>query len=603
MTIQTRRGRQTTAFGGSYQNPTGAITDYTAFGRGLAAGITPGVKFLKEQETERKEQEAEEKLRREKEMLERKTGAASINTSYANYAVEAASAGSNLNKKLSGYAQGTRDFYLSDNATLDDRKFFDSSFAVMNKSSINKLGLILGSYGDKNSDFEAFENNVSLGTYKDKDGNISRVNHTDFIKALSSGEFEYTDNKKYNANEYKTFISYKTKDGSTVTVDLSKIKEEDIIGNLAFKSDSNDLIKGSAGKALKLANNFVTKKQSYTPEQLSVAAGIQVDVLNYITEAKDPENNFYNHAVRDAINKTKITKGQFANFNFNGVDLLKPDKFNKDNLIKNIMSANADISFRDAEEYAEEELERVKDGFLENYLTEQALISSGGVFYKNEAEGDYTLMSALQPRKTTTRPPRTIKDPAKDLFNIIENNKTSEKNIVSSMFSGRKFNLTGIKVGDQLAGTFTTSFDGFNKKIEPSTNPNSKAKRITFTGKIGEEEQSFTYDFGYIKSGDAEEGVFTTQDYMNQYLPKGEDNRTIEVLGIDKPSVSNIMTGKQASIMMNTYPRLTYKAGENKGKQETDEEYEKRLKEIFQNTMANQGKGGTQELYNQLTQN
>ena len=53
-----RRQQQTRTSGGAYQNPTEGIVDYSAFNRGLQAGLKPGLDFLKEQE---KKEEAEKK--------------------------------------------------------------------------------------------------------------------------------------------------------------------------------------------------------------------------------------------------------------------------------------------------------------------------------------------------------------------------------------------------------------------------------------------------------------------------------------------------------------------------------------------------------------
>jgi len=50
--------QQTRTSGGAYQNPTEGIVDYSAFNRGLQAGLKPGLDFLKEQE---KKEEAEKK--------------------------------------------------------------------------------------------------------------------------------------------------------------------------------------------------------------------------------------------------------------------------------------------------------------------------------------------------------------------------------------------------------------------------------------------------------------------------------------------------------------------------------------------------------------
>lgn len=44
------RQQQTRTSGGAYQNPTEGIVDYSAFNRGLQAGLKPGLDFLKEQE-------------------------------------------------------------------------------------------------------------------------------------------------------------------------------------------------------------------------------------------------------------------------------------------------------------------------------------------------------------------------------------------------------------------------------------------------------------------------------------------------------------------------------------------------------------------------
>jgi len=44
--------QQTRTSGGAYQNPTEGIVDYSAFNRGLQAGLKPGLDFLKEQEKE-----------------------------------------------------------------------------------------------------------------------------------------------------------------------------------------------------------------------------------------------------------------------------------------------------------------------------------------------------------------------------------------------------------------------------------------------------------------------------------------------------------------------------------------------------------------------
>jgi len=52
------RQQQTRTSGGAYQNPTEGIVDYSAFNRGLQAGLKPGLDFLKEQE---KKEEAEKK--------------------------------------------------------------------------------------------------------------------------------------------------------------------------------------------------------------------------------------------------------------------------------------------------------------------------------------------------------------------------------------------------------------------------------------------------------------------------------------------------------------------------------------------------------------
>lgn len=46
--------RQTRTFGGGYQNPSEGIIDFTAFGRGLQAGIQPGISYLKQKEAEAK---------------------------------------------------------------------------------------------------------------------------------------------------------------------------------------------------------------------------------------------------------------------------------------------------------------------------------------------------------------------------------------------------------------------------------------------------------------------------------------------------------------------------------------------------------------------
>ena len=53
--------QQTRTSGGAYQNPTEGIVDYSAFNRGLQAGLKPGLDFLKEQEKEKKalDEEAE----------------------------------------------------------------------------------------------------------------------------------------------------------------------------------------------------------------------------------------------------------------------------------------------------------------------------------------------------------------------------------------------------------------------------------------------------------------------------------------------------------------------------------------------------------------
>ena len=43
------RRQQTRTSGGAYQNPTEGIVDYSAFNKGLQAGLKPGLDFLKEQ--------------------------------------------------------------------------------------------------------------------------------------------------------------------------------------------------------------------------------------------------------------------------------------------------------------------------------------------------------------------------------------------------------------------------------------------------------------------------------------------------------------------------------------------------------------------------
>lgn len=50
--INTRGRGQTRTFGGAYQNPSEGIVDYTAFGRGLQAGLKPGLDYLQKREEE-----------------------------------------------------------------------------------------------------------------------------------------------------------------------------------------------------------------------------------------------------------------------------------------------------------------------------------------------------------------------------------------------------------------------------------------------------------------------------------------------------------------------------------------------------------------------
>ena len=361
--------QQTRAYGGSYQNPTGAITDYTAFSRGLASGIQPGLDFLKEQEIEKKRKEAEEKLRKEKEDAKIKLGASKIKTAQVKARDEAATAGLNVNKQLQIDAVKKRDVYQT--ATEEQRKFFDNFYTSINAEHATKLGLILGAYGSKDSDFDSFKNNVPLGTYIDKNNIVQEINHIDFIQALKEGKFTYEDNGKYNINDYKASIKYKSADNSNVNLDLSSINIEDVRENLTFKSDLQNIIKTGAGEV----KNMVIKKPTLSADEARL--GINPSVAAEVEELDDSEYNSFNHAFKTAYTKTP----PFLEGELFGWDYKNSNSQNIINMAEILMKNNPDLTEDEAQDEASENIKEFKKQYITRYLENEDLVSSGAFIY------------------------------------------------------------------------------------------------------------------------------------------------------------------------------------------------------------------------------
>ena len=356
-------------YGGSYENPTGGLVDFTAFSRGLATGFAPGLEFLQEQEKERKLEEAKREREEKIEKAKIELGAKNIRTAQARARDESATAGFNVNKQLQINAKNSRDYYLT--ASVDERKFFDNFYSTLNKAQVDKVSLMLGAYGNKNADFDSFRNNVALGTYIDKNNKVQNITHTGFIDALKNGNFTYEDNGKYNINEYNSFIKYKVEDGSDVIVDLGSINIEDVRENLTFKSDLQDLIKTEAGEV----KNAVIGKPSISAEEVKL--NLENTIVADVEELDDAEYNTFEHAfMQSYINSPKSLQTKF-----NGWDPKKSKSENIINLASILRQQNEDLTQEDAEDQAAFQIKQDKKNYLVNSLKDKALIASGQFIY------------------------------------------------------------------------------------------------------------------------------------------------------------------------------------------------------------------------------